>query len=56
MYSKQKTNSLENFTQEKSVVAMKGDKDSLVATLNKTYYIKKLESLATKGLIEKHKQ
>ena len=56
MYFKQKANSLENFTQVKSVVAMKGDKDSLVATLNETYYIKKLESMATKGLIEKHKQ
>ena len=56
MYFKQKANSLENFTQEKSVVAMKGDKDSLVATLNETYYIKKLEIMATKGLIEKHKQ
>ena len=55
MYFKQKTNSLENFTQEKSVVAMKGDKDSLVATLNKTYYIKELEIMVTKGLIEKHK-
>ena len=33
---------------------MKGDEDSLVAILNKTYYIKKLESAVTKGLIKQH--
>ena len=41
---------LKNLIQEKDVVAIKGNKDSLVVILNKTDYIEKLENMVKEGI------